>query len=158
MATRAIKPRRDDDPLSGAWKDITERAPSVVRPDQPGVSRYIALLGLMLATLGGAALFFDAIGRGYLISPGWGRFLLPLGCGMLLYHACSDKDLQYRRMYGAVGLLLLAVAAGLAVIPSAERIGGLFLPYGTPAALMALCLLIAFVRNEDDADYRTRAV
>jgi ABC-type transport system involved in multi-copper enzyme maturation permease subunit len=161
MATRAIKPRRDDDPLAAAaWKDIAERAPSVVRPDQPGVSRYIALAGLMLATMGGAALFFAGIGRAYLISPGWGGFLLALGSCGLLFHAFTDTDLQYRRMYGAVGLLLVAAAAVLGVLPSGDpaRIGGLFVYYGTPAALLGLAFLIAFTRNETDESYRRGAI
>jgi ABC-type transport system involved in multi-copper enzyme maturation permease subunit len=154
MATKAVRPKREDDHPSEGWKGLTERAPSLLRQDQPTVARFVALVGLGLATLGTFALFFRLIDRPYLINVGWGMFLLALGVSGLLYHAFNEKDLQYRRLYGALGVLLLGVAILTRILPYEREIGGLFLPVGTPALVMALVFLLAFVRNETDPAYR----
>ena len=155
MPTRAIKPRREDDHLSGGWQGLHERAPSLVRAEQPTAARVIALLALFPLTLGIAALFFAAIGKGYLISPSWGVLLLVLGVAGLLYHAFNEKDLQYRRLYWVGGLVLLALGVLFRLLPSESGIGAMtFLPYGAPALLLALSFLGATTRNETDPVYR----
>jgi ABC-type transport system involved in multi-copper enzyme maturation permease subunit len=162
MPSRAIKPRREEDQTSegGGWKGLSERAPSLVRPDQGTVARVIALIALFPLTLGAAALFFGTIGRsitgrGYLISPSWGVLLLVLGLAGILYHAFNEKDLQYRRLYWVVGLALLAAGVVLRLLPSEAGLGGqTFLPYGAPALLLALGFLGSAVRNETDPVYR----
>jgi ABC-type transport system involved in multi-copper enzyme maturation permease subunit len=156
MPSRAIKPRRDDDQFTGGWQGLREQAPSLVRPEQPTAGRVIALIALFPLTLGAAALLFAAIGRGYLISPSWGVLLLALGVSGLLYHAFNEKELQYRRLYGMVGLVLLGLGILFRLLPA--EVGGLggntFLPYGAPALLLALGFLGSFIRNETDPVYR----
>jgi ABC-type transport system involved in multi-copper enzyme maturation permease subunit len=155
MPSRAIKPRREDDQLSGGWKGLHERAPSLVRPDQGTAARVIALIALFPLTLGAASLFFALIGRGYLISPSWGVVLLVLGVAGVLYHAFGEKDLQYRRLYWVVGLGLLGLGILFRLLPSEAGVGGqTFLPYGAPALLLALGFLGSAVRNETDPVYR----
>lgn len=160
MPSRAIKPRRDDDHLSGGWQGMRERAPSLVRPEQPAAGRVIALIALFPLTLGAASLLFSAIGRGYLISPSWGVLLLALGVAGLLYHAFNEKDLQYRRLYGMVGLVLLGLGILFRLLPA--EVGGLggntFLPYGAPALLLALGFIGSFIRNETEPVYRRLAL
>src|SRR5438132_14261102 len=100
MSTKAIKPKRDETSMLAGWQPMTERAPSVVRADQPIVARYAAMIGLMCATVGASALIAAWWGRPYVVGPGLGFFLLALGLGGLLFHAFGEKDLQYRRLYG----------------------------------------------------------
>ncbi|HYT90854.1 MAG TPA: ABC transporter permease, partial [Gemmataceae bacterium] len=172
MPSRAIKPKKDDEPVSGkGWQGLAEQAPSLVRPEQPTTARVVALVGLFPLVLGAAALFCYLIEKPYLISLSWGIVLFVLGVGALLYHAFVEKDLQYRRLYGAVG----AAALGLAVVfllvpakvPGAERqtdpdkqtearteMGALFLPGGAPCLLLAIGFLGAFARNETDQKLR----
>jgi ABC-type transport system involved in multi-copper enzyme maturation permease subunit len=157
MASRAIRPKRDDDSVRGGadWKGLADRAPSIVRPDEPTTARWIALVGVFPLTLGVAALFFGLVlQKGYLISPSLGVVLLVIGVGALLYHAFVEKDLQYRRLYGAVGGLCLALGVLFRLLPYDGALGGLFLPYGTPCMLLALGFLASFVRNETDPAVR----
>src|SRR5437588_7842707 len=111
MPSRAIKPKRDDEPRSGGgnWQGLAERAPSIVRPEQATTARVVALIGLFPLTLGAAAVFFSLIGKNYLISTAWGVFLLVIGMAMVLYHAFNERDLQYRRLYGLVGVAFLGL-------------------------------------------------
>ena len=51
MATRAIKPKREDGPGRG-WPSLPERAPSIIRQDAPGTGRVIALVSLLLVAMG----------------------------------------------------------------------------------------------------------
>src|SRR5438445_785820 len=112
MASKAIRPKRDEGPLGGGWQSIRESAPSALRVDQPGAPRYAALIGLMAIALGGAAVIFRAIGRPYLIDPGWGVMFLALGVCGLLYHAFNEKEMQYRRLYALLGVLLWVIGVG----------------------------------------------
>ncbi len=158
MSTRAIKPKRDDDPAPGGWKGLRERAPSLVRPDAGTTGRVVALIALFPLTLGVASLFFALIGKGYLISVSWGVLLLALGVAGLLYHAFNEKELQYRRLYGALGVLLLGLAVLFRVLPFEGVIGGRFVMVGAPCALLALGFLLSFARNETDSGIRNAIV
>ena len=165
MSTKAIKPKRDDSPLQSGWEPAVERAPSVVRADQPLVARYIGAVGLMLTVVGGSALVASSLQRGYLIGPGLGFFSLALGLGGLLLHAFNEKDLNYRRMYAVLGALLLVCGAFLlaasvltAMAAVGEELGRLFVPVGIPFLFLGLLFLIAFARNETDAVVRAATV
>jgi ABC-2 type transport system permease protein len=151
MATKAVKPKREESSLLTDWESVKERAPSVMRSDQPTVARWVAVLGLMLTTVGASALIASWLGRPYLVGPGWGFFLLAVGLAGLLFHAFNEKDVQYRRLYGALAGLLLAGAAVVSVLPVQEEVGRLFLPMGVPFLLLALLFGLSFARNEDDA-------
>jgi ABC-type transport system involved in multi-copper enzyme maturation permease subunit len=156
MPSRAIKPKRDDEPRAGGggWQGLAERAPSIMRPEQASTGRIVALIGLFPLTLGAAAIFFSAIGKNYLISVAWGVFLLVIGVAMVLYHAFNERDLQYRRLYGLLGGVFLGLALLFRLLPYENVLGGLFLPYGTPCLLLALGFLASFARNETDEAYR----
>jgi ABC-2 type transport system permease protein len=148
MATRAIKPKRDNTILSG-WQSMPEQAPSVLRADQPTVARVLAMVGVMLTAVGFLALIAPNMGWSYVVGPGWGAFLLSIGLVLIIYHAFVDKDLQFRRAYMAAGLFLAAVGVLLHVLPAGGGVGGLFLPYGVFALSLALLLLLAVLRNEE---------
>src|SRR5688572_29478387 len=121
MATRAIKPKRDDTMLTG-WQSMPERAPSVMREDRPTVTRFLAMIGLLLSAIGGLALI--APGRfSYLVNPTWGGFCLSMGLALLLFHAFSDKDAQFRRTYGSLALTLALVSVALRFLPFGGTIG-----------------------------------
>jgi ABC-2 type transport system permease protein len=156
MPSRAIKPKREDDHLSGGgWQGLGERAPSLVRPEQATPGRVLALVALFPLTLGAASLFFSLVGRGYLIPPGWGVVLLLLGVGGLLYHAFNERDQQYLRLYWVIGLVLFALGILFRLLPSEAGLGGeTFLRFGAPALLLALGFLGATVRHEADPVFR----
>jgi ABC-type transport system involved in multi-copper enzyme maturation permease subunit len=150
MATRAVKPKRDDNSLLAGWESVREQAPSVMRADQPTVSRYIAVVGLMLATVGASALIASWLKRPYLVGPEMGFLSLAVGVCGLLFHAFNEKDFQYRRLYGALGAVLLAAAIILRLAPVEEEVGRLFVPAGVPCLLVGLLFLVSFTRNETD--------
>src|SRR5260221_331384 len=70
MATRAIKPRRDETMLSD-WESLPERAPSVVRDDKPLLARFLALIGLLYVS-GYIAMQEIASDRGFYAGLGLG--------------------------------------------------------------------------------------
>jgi len=155
MATRAIRPKRDEGPLRSDWQPIPERAPSVIRADRPLGTRIVAFLALTLVAIGGLAMIMAGLGRGYLIGPDWGFFWFSLGVCGLLYHAFRDPEIQYRRVYSIAGFLLLVIGAVLRVYPWKGTTGGLFLIYGIPCLFVGLLFLIAVARNETDVFWRT---
>src|SRR5207253_6563939 len=105
MATRAIKPKRENTILTG-WQSMPETAPSIMRQDKPTVARILAAVGVMLTLVGLLAMIVPALEWRYPVSPGWGAFFLSIGLVLILYHAFADKDVNYRRVYMAAGLLL----------------------------------------------------
>jgi len=153
MATRAIKPKRESTLLTG-WESMPEKAPSVMRDDQPTVARILAMGGVMLATVGILAMLAPGMEWKYIVSPGWGAFFLSIGLVLILYHAFVDKDLQYRRLYTGTGLVLAAVGVFLRILPMGGSPGGLFVSYGIYALALALLFLLAVLRNEDNVSLR----
>jgi ABC-2 type transport system permease protein len=158
MASRAIKPKRDRGLPEPNWQAIEERAPSVLRKEGPTFARYVAVVSLMLITVGGASLLFNAASRPYLIAAGLGFFMLTLGVVGLLYHAFNEKEFQFRRLYGALGVLLAVVAGFLRLAPIGGAVGGGFLPYGPLALLLTLGFLLSFVKNESETLLKTYAL
>ena len=161
MATRAIKPKRDEGPLTG-WQSLPERAPSLIRADKPLVLRLVAFAALVLTAVGGLAMILPSFNRPYLIGPYWGFFWFSIGVAGLIYHALADREIQYRRTYGVLGLLLLFVAFILKFWPPARNLpdevrvpmGRFFLPYGVPCLGLSLIFLLAVVRHETDEFWR----
>jgi ABC-2 type transport system permease protein len=158
MPSRAIKPKRDRGNQETTWQSIEERAPSIVRAQGPSFPRYVAVVSLVLITVGGASLLFNAGGRPYLIPPGWGFFMLATGVAGLLFHAYSEKEIQFRRLYGALGAILIVVAAFLRLYTAGEGSGSVFLPYGALSLLLTLGFLLSFVKNESEVQLRTLAL
>lgn len=155
MATRAIKPKREGRQLGGNWEALRERAPSILRADQPIGARIVAGVSLLPLTLGAATFALPAIGWSYALGPGWGWFFLALGLAGLTYHAFREQEFQYRRLYGVLGFVFFAVGIVLRLLPYEREIGGLFLPYGFLFFFVATGFMVAFARNETDAFLRT---
>jgi ABC-2 type transport system permease protein len=155
MATRAIKRKRDEGPLR-QFPSLPERAPSLIREDEPTPVRVIALIALLLVAMGGLGMVAPSLGLRYIISPAWGFFFLMVGVCGLLFHAFNEADLQFRRTYGALGLVLLCIAVLLRVMPFGGAFGALFLGFGVPCLGLALPLLLSFSRHETDPMWRTR--
>lgn len=140
-----------------------ELAPSAVREDEPSVARIIGMVGLCAVVVGVAVVVMNwwaasqqKVPR---LIPEWAGYMAVIfGIGGLLFHAARDADVQIRRTYGAVGGLLALLAVGFALVPSAEHIGGWFLPVSVPAFLLGLFFLLPFARNEDDPIWRRNVV
>jgi ABC-type transport system involved in multi-copper enzyme maturation permease subunit len=159
--SKAITEKPGDTSQSLRWQAPMEVAPSAVEDSVPVVARWIGAIGLALVVLGGVAVLTSLWGRANIIGPQLGGFFLFLGVGGLLYHAANDAELQIRRVYLVLAMLLLALGAGLSVLPmlfksdpSATR----FLPWGLPCFLLGLLFTMAFVRNETEAKIRDIAV
>lgn len=150
MATRSIKPKRDDSLLAG-WETVPEKAPSETVVDQPTLARIIGFLALLLAAIGAMALFAPVVNWRYLISPSWGFFFISLGAAGMLYHAFRDADDQFRIIYFGFAFVLLAAGIVLRVIPIKDVVGGWFMPVGVPCLGAAYLFLLAVLRNETDA-------
>jgi ABC-2 type transport system permease protein len=152
--SRAIKPKRDDTQLSN-WQSMPERAPSVEREDTPTVARIIAMVGLFLVVLGCLALFAPLYRTPAAISPDWGFFFASIGLCLILYHAFVERDLQFRRLYGFLGLALVVGGAALRAMAFRAGYEAWFMIYGVPAMTIGLIILVAVVRNETELQFRT---
>src|SRR5262245_16332555 len=141
MATRAVKRARRDEGPGKNWPTLPERAPSIVRADEPTAGRVIALISLLLVAMGALAMIAPAVRWRYFIGPGPGFFFAALGIVGLFFHAFNERDQQFRRMYGVLGFLLFAVGALLRVDPFGAVMGGRFLPFGVPCLGLALVFL-----------------
>ena len=133
-----IKTKRDDTLLSN-WESMPERAPSLERADRPLVARFMAMIGLFLFVLGGLALIAPTWSRTTAIGPGWGFFFGSIGLCLLLFHAFSEHDLQFRRLYGVAGLALIlgGVILRLVAFRSAANMPWFFLG-GVPGMFIGL--------------------
>jgi ABC-2 type transport system permease protein len=155
MATsRAIKkPKRDDTQLSN-WQSMPERAPSVEVADRPTVARIVAMVGLFLAVLGTLAMFAPMWQRSAAITPGWGFFFASIGVGLILYHTFVERDFQFRRLYGFLGLALLIGGVGLRLMAFRSGYTAWFPLYGLPALAVGLVVVVAVLRNETELQFR----
>jgi ABC-2 type transport system permease protein len=149
-----------------------ERAPSILREDEPSFARIVGIAGLTVALFGVMAIAVTAAGKKGPFGFGWGSFFLASGIAGLLFHAAADKDLQVRRSYSLLGILLLvggivlsvmqwyAVAkpetSGAELTPQ-QQMGGLFL-LGFVCFVFALLFLLASLRHETDDSWRNRLV
>lgn len=160
-----------------------EVAPSVIREEEPQLARTVGLCCLVL-TLVGADLLCWLVFQRSLIRWLFGHWLhlrnLPVGpegpgigflgsllgivfflfgLGGLLFHASVERDLQLRRVYGALGTLWLVLGAVLVGFNTAGASWAAndFLP-GVASIFLALLFGLAFLRHETDADWSTMAV
>ena len=109
-----------------------ERAPSLLREDEPSFPRIVGIAGLTVALFGVMAIAVTAAGKKGPFGFGWGSFFLAWGIAGLLFHAAADKDLQVRRSYSLLGVLLLIAGVVFSFIRFQEQTGGLFL-VGAPS-------------------------
>jgi ABC-type transport system involved in multi-copper enzyme maturation permease subunit len=136
------------------WESVQETAPSTLRPDEPRLARWIGSVGLLFIALAFFAWLFAMRTGESRIGPGTRIFLLATGLMGVLFHASRDTDLQMRRTYGLVGLLLLIVSGALASIRIGDTVGALFLPYGYLCLPLALLFLMAYAHNETEVTWR----
>src|SRR5437870_1098976 len=104
--SEAFTSRRDDE-----HRPPPEVAPSVLRPDEPTVARWIGTFGLMFIVFGGMALVLRKFDSGLAVA------IITLGIIQLLAHAAYDGDLQVRRVYWGLGVGLLVLGIVLCFIP-----------------------------------------
>jgi len=163
MVTRAIKPKRDD-MAPAAWQTIPEKAPSVVIESKPTFTRIVAAVGLLLTAIGVLALLAPVWKFPYMVGTGWGMVWLSLGVTLLLLHALTDKEEQFRRVYGMVSLLVLFVlvgGSGLRYLPFGPKTASWFLSLSIPSFSVLLLFLGAVLRHETQGPWRvllTRAL
>ena len=138
----------------GLWR---ERAPSLLREDEPAFPRIVGTIGLAMALFGVMAIAVTAGGRQGPFGIGWGSFFLAWGLAGLLFHAAADKDLQIRRSYILLGALLLIAGIVFSVIRFHEQIGGLFL-LGFLCFVFALLFILAALRHETEEIWRNRII
>lgn len=134
-----------------------EVSPSEVRSDEPTFARIIALGGLGLTVLGGAAIIANLYGPRFVGTSG-GIVCAFIGVLALLFHAFRDGDIEFRRMYTAVGFLLLGISLVVSILPGkpsgevmASQVAYYFMPWGPLAAFIALLFLVAAARHETSA-------
>lgn len=139
---------------------VAELAPSDVAGEEPTFARLMGSIGLAAAVLGTVAVIANQFGPRW-IGPGMGYLIGAAGIAMMLYHALRDTDVEFRRAYGALGLVLLVISIVLFVLPgkpegseAARAIGYYQLPWGVSAGILSLFFLIPAVRNETDEKYR----
>ncbi|HEX3315706.1 MAG TPA: hypothetical protein VHR72_12475, partial [Gemmataceae bacterium] len=147
MATRTIKPQREDTMLSD-YESLPDTAPSVARQGPAFASQIALFVGFFLLLVGGLAILAPKFEWTYPVSSGWGYFVVTLGLGLMLMHCYLDTDLVLRRMYGIAALSMIGVALLLRIFPREEAY---FLGLGLPLLLVALLFLIGVVRVEEDA-------
>jgi ABC-type transport system involved in multi-copper enzyme maturation permease subunit len=158
MSTKFKRARRPEVLRPASLDALPERAPSVMRADEPLVARYLAMLGLIFVAVGCSSILAGRMHWAYLV-PSWvGAILLVPGIGLLLYHAANERDLQYRRVYGLLGFALLALGIAFRLIPVQGTTGGLFFPLGLGGLLVGMFFLMAFIRVEPDEVWRMAAL
>ena len=146
MATRTIKPQREDTMLSD-YESLPDTAPSVARQGPAFASQIALFVGFFLLLVGALAIVAPQAGWTYPVSAGWGYFVVTLGLGLMLMHCYLDTDPVLRRMYGVAALAMIAVGTLLRLFAYEP----VFLGLGLPLLLVALLFLIGVVRVEDDA-------
>ena len=146
MATRTIKPQREDTMLSD-YESLPDTAPSVERKGPALASQISLFIGFFLLLVGGLAIIVPRVGGSYFVSPGWGYFVVTLGLGLLLMHCYLDTDLTLRRIYAIATLAMIVAGAAIRIVAP----DGVFLMLGLPLLLVALLFLIGVARVEADA-------
>jgi ABC-type transport system involved in multi-copper enzyme maturation permease subunit len=135
------------------WQPPPERAPSLVRAEEPTLARWVGMVGLFFLCVGAILLVIQAWGMtarfGTIpLGPAATILFFVIGLTGMLYHATADRDLQIRRTYALFGGLCLLAALVVTLIPFGGRVGSQFLPYGYCCLCVALAFLATFVRNE----------
>ena len=154
MATRTIKPKRDDNMLTD-WQSMPETAPSATRKEGSLLAQILLFVGFFLALVGILALVAPLAQWSYPLRPGLGFATLTIGLILILYHCHVDQEPQFRLLYGLASLLMLTVGLGIRIFPFAADKGVYyFLSVGVPLLFLALLFMIGVVRGETDPFWR----
>jgi ABC-2 type transport system permease protein len=184
MSSNAITEQREREEALGGGMRAREMAPSLMRDDEPVLARSVAWFALTAFLIGADLLCWTAFKKSLLfylywallrargatvleggptIWPFWtaaGTLFFTGGLSGLLFHATCEKDELLRRIYGCAGSLLLVVGGVFVVLGMVgTKVLGIppFLP-GIFAGLLALLLLLTFIRNETDEEWRSLAI
>jgi ABC-type transport system involved in multi-copper enzyme maturation permease subunit len=141
-------PNRTPGPL------VAENLPSEMRADVPTFARACGMTGLGLAVLGAAVLGFNEYVGPRFLGPATGLAILIVGVGLLLFHAARDPDVQIRRTYAVVGLILILFAAAMSLVPLLQGNPSRFYPLGIGGFVTGLLFLLPFSRHEDEESWR----
>ena len=153
MATRTIKPKRDDNMLTD-WQSMPEVAPSATRAEGSVVAQILLFVGFFLSLVGVLSMVAPLVPWTFPLRPGLGFMSLTIGLAMILYHCHVDSEPQFRRLYGLATLLTLAIAIGIRLFPFAAGRGAYFLSVGVPLLFVSLLFIIGIVRAETDPFWR----
>jgi hypothetical protein len=130
-----------------------EVGPSVMSEADPTFPRFVGLTAAILVILCGACLAYNMYNPGKVVLPtAWLTIGLVLGLEGLLFHAMSDHDVQFRRLYLIFGGAAFIVGAFLCLLPN-PKVGDQFRS-GFPCMALALVFVLAALRNETDAYLR----
>ncbi len=136
-----------------------ELAPSETQAEAPMIARLCGALGLFVLTAGVVSVIAAQYGRGIAGEPA-GYLFACIGVFLLLLHAARDSDVEVRRLYGGLAVLLLLGAIGVSLYPhkpagiAEGRVGSLMLPYGGALGLLSLLFFLPFTRHETDESLR----
>jgi ABC-2 type transport system permease protein len=155
MPSKAITQTPETHPGS-SWRNQPDTGPSRIRRDDPKFARGVGVAAGVAIIFGGMAMALQSTGRVTPLGVGWAVFLLTIGIAGLLFHAAFDGDIQIRRVYMAFGYLCVVLGGFLTVVPYNKQPGALF-GQGFLCLFLGLLFLLAFLRNEDDAWFRTLA-
>ncbi len=155
MPSKAITQTPETRPGS-SWRNQADTGPSMIRRDDPKFARGVGVAAAAAIVFGGMAMALQTSGRVTPLGIGWAVFLLTIGIAGLLFHAAFDGDVQIRRVYMAFGYLCLVIGGFLTFVPYNKQPGALF-GQGFMCLFLGLLFLLAFLRNEDDAWFRTLA-
>jgi ABC-type transport system involved in multi-copper enzyme maturation permease subunit len=132
---------------------LEEVGPSVMSEVDPTFPRFVGLTAAILVILCGACLAYNMYNPSKVVfSSAWLTIGLVLGLEGLLFHAISDHDIQFRRLYLIFGGAAFIVGAFLCVLPN-PKVGDQFRS-GFPCMALALIFTLAALRNETDAKLR----
>lgn len=136
-------------PPAPAGSASSELAPSVLLEDTLEVPRAVGAIAAGLVLFGGMALLLNLFGPARMIDAGWSLVILALGMSGLLFHAAFDHEIQFRRLYMVVALVLLGVGILLTFVPYPKTMGQQ-LPWAIPMLLLGVLFFLCFTRHEDD--------
>ncbi len=153
-SSRAIKKLKRQDSQLSHFESMPERAPSLEREDRPTVARILAMIGLFLSVLGTLAMLAPRWQRTAAISPSMGFFFATTGICLILFHAFVERDLQFRRLYGYIGLALVVGGVALRLMAFRPGFAQPFIVYGLPALSVGLAVVLAVIRNETEMQFR----
>lgn len=129
-------------------------APSELRVEEPTLARVLGLGGLALFVLGTVAVIANQY-EARIVGTTGGIFATAIGIILLLYHAFRDGDIEFRRIYLALSILLLVAALIIGVVPGRpagtqveSAVGYYLMPWAPLTALVGFFFGIAAIRHE----------
>jgi ABC-type transport system involved in multi-copper enzyme maturation permease subunit len=140
--SKAVTEKQDGQfPPGGRGAEV---GPSLMKEDGPVFLRVCGLFGAVFAIIGAAVLLMAAYGKIVALTPGWAAMLLLVGVAGMLFHAATDKDVQFRLLYLVVGAGVVGVGILLSLLPEHQFAAGFI------CLLLGLMFTLAVLRNETE--------